>query len=510
MTINYKEYEQHQAQLFPPSLGDLIEPTDLVRVVNDLVDQLSREVVDAPFKGGGRPAYHPRMILKVLVFAYCSRIYSSRRIAQAVKRDVAFIWLAGWQTPDHRTINRFRSDYFREVLPQVFAELTALLILKGYIKSKDYFVDGTKIAADARKHSAVWKKNTKRYKQAVNERAQEILKEVQALNEQEDAEFGEGGLPESGDHSDLSSAELRETCKQLNANLEQQEAKRKNKIRRLTKKLEKEAAQLEKYEQQESVLGDRNSYSRTDEDATFMRMKNTEELRAGYNVQVGTQDGFITGCSVHQCANDGVILPDHLQQREQLGLSKPERMVGDAGYGQEQNYRLAEEKEIEPFLKYPGFERDKRDSQSQFHPSRFAYDPKTDSFTCPAQRKLVLQQVTERQNANGYTSKISEYACPSCTGCEFKSECTKGDRRTLSVSHKLKTYRKEALERLTSEEGTQLSKWRSHAIETVFGDWKHNGKFRRFMLRGLEKVSLETFLLSMAFNLIRIWKLKRA
>ena len=182
MEGKFQAYEQHQLLLLPPSLEDLIEEQALVRVVNRVIDQVRPEVLEAPFEGGGRPAYHPRMMLKVVVYAYCYKTYSCRKIALALRRDVAFMWLAGMQQPDFRTINRFRSAYFKDVVLKVFEEVATLLVCEGYLSSGDYFLDGTKLAADAYKYSAVWKKNTQRYKDLVQARAKEILKEVEAGN----------------------------------------------------------------------------------------------------------------------------------------------------------------------------------------------------------------------------------------------------------------------------------------------------------------------------------------
>jgi len=178
----YRETHKHQYQLLPPSLDELIEKDHIVRVVDEFVTSLSPAICDRAFKGGGAPSYHPQMMLKIILAAYSSKIFSSRQIAKAVRQDVTFMWLSGMQRPSFNTINRFRSDYFRDILSDVFTELLNFFHDRNYISFSDYFVDGTKLEADAGKYSPVWKKNTKRYKAAVQSRVKKLLSEIDALN----------------------------------------------------------------------------------------------------------------------------------------------------------------------------------------------------------------------------------------------------------------------------------------------------------------------------------------
>jgi len=172
----FKDYSQDQPLLLPPSFDDLIPANDLVRVVNSFINEIDNDLLMSVFIGGGRPAFHPKMVIKVLVYAYSRKIYSCRNISRSLKSDIHFMWLSGMQFPDFRTINRFRGEYFKEILDKVFAQLVMLLLEKDYIKSKDYFLDGTTIEADANKYSYVWRKNTEKFKSQVQERALEIIK----------------------------------------------------------------------------------------------------------------------------------------------------------------------------------------------------------------------------------------------------------------------------------------------------------------------------------------------
>ena len=216
----YKDTHQHQQQLLPPNLDELIDEHHLVRVIDEFVSRLSPTVWDKAFKGGGAPSYHPQMMLKIILFAYSSRIFSSRQIAKAVRQDVTFMWVAGMQRPSFNTINRFRSDYFRDILEDVFTELLNFLYEKGSVNFEDYFIDGTKLEADAGRYTHVWGKNTKRFKAAVQERIRKLFEEIDALNTDEDEKYGENDLPERGTDTEISSEEVYRAAAALNEQVE--------------------------------------------------------------------------------------------------------------------------------------------------------------------------------------------------------------------------------------------------------------------------------------------------
>ncbi len=183
----FKPYIQHQAQLLPQSYDELIEPGHLVRVVNDTIEKLDLSALVKQYKGGGTSSYHPKMLLKVLVYAYCKKIYTSRKIAAALRENIHFMWLSGGQYPDFRTINDFRGKRMKAVTETIFAEILAYLVEAGFVKLEAYFADGTKIEADANKHKVVWAKRKEKYQQRVREQIDELLKEIEQENAAEQA-----------------------------------------------------------------------------------------------------------------------------------------------------------------------------------------------------------------------------------------------------------------------------------------------------------------------------------
>jgi transposase len=173
--VTFKPYTMDQPTLMPPSLEELIPADHLVRVVNRVMDELDLEEVLNEYKGGGTSSYHPRMMLKVLVYAYTQKVNSSRQIAKGLRENVNFMWISGGNRPDFRTINRFRSSVMKEGIEVVFGEVLQYLIEGGYVTLENYFLDGTKIEANANKYKWVWAKSTTKYKARLQEKIQELL-----------------------------------------------------------------------------------------------------------------------------------------------------------------------------------------------------------------------------------------------------------------------------------------------------------------------------------------------
>lgn len=503
----FKPYVMGQPSLLPPDLEELIPEDHVVRTVNAIVEQLDLRVLYQQYKGGGTSSYHPKMMLKVLVYGYVEKLYSSRRIAKALRENVNFMWLSGQNRPDFRTINRFRGEVMKEIMGEVYASVMELLIEQGHVKLEDYYVDGSKMEANARRHSVVWAKNTQRYKERVQQKIRELLEEIEAVNEAEQEEFGDKDLPELGEEANIDSERLKEKVEQLNERLRQQSKDKE--LNKAVKQLEKDCLpRLVKYEEQEEKLAGRNSYSKTDPAATFMRMKEDQGKREAwpkpaYNVQVGTENQFIVGFSVHQQANDGACLVPHLEEVEQYLGRLPQNWMGDGAYGTEENLTYAEEKECHAFLKYRNFHQETKAKyqNNPFRKENFVYDSKGDSFTCPEGRLLPFERTSVRTTKSGYKTNFSHYVCLDCSDCPVKKDCTRDDEnRHISVSWNYRRLKTVARQRLTSHKGVKLRSRRGWEVEGVFGQIKYNRGFRRFLLRGLSKVRTELGLLAMAHN----------
>jgi transposase len=519
----FKPYIQHQAHLLPRSYDELIEPGHLVRVVNDTIEKLDLSALVKQYKGGGTSSYHPKMLLKVLVYAYCKGIYTSRKIAAALRENLHFMWLSGEQYPDFRTINDFRGNRMKAVTETIFGEVLAYLVEAGYVKLEVYFADGTKIEADANKHKVVWAKRKETYQKRVREQIDQLLTAIEQENEAEQAEYGEKDLEERGGSGGgaINAEQLAQKIAEINQKLNaQNQPKAETKATRAAlKKLREDCLpRLEKYEEQTETLAGRSSYSKTDPDASCMRMKEdrgTEKPwpKPAYNVQLGTEGQFIVGYSVHGRAGDTACLIPHLEQlRDHLGGRLPKKIVADAAYGSEENYAYLEQHQAENFLKYNTFYQDThayRDPEKlrahQFRAENFGYNPDSDQFICPADKRLHFQYASRYTTDNGYATERRIYACQECADCPLRSRCTQAKgNRSIRISFQLLEYRRQARTNLTSPAGERLRAARSTEVETVFGHIKHNQGFRRFHVRGAEKVNTEWGLVSMAHNMQKL------
>lgn len=550
----FQSYEQGQMLLLPPSLDELVPQGDLARVVNAFVDSLAPRVVEEPLASKrGRPSYHPRAMLKAILYAYAQRMYSCRVIAKAMRQNVCFMWLCAGARPDFNTVNRFRSDYLAECLDGVFAGLCELLLEKGYVKGEEYFVDGTKLEADTRKHACVWRKNTKRFKEAVRARCREILREADALNLEEDEAYGGRDLPERGEGAGLAPEEIARAARQVeeqaedealapegiagaalqaeeqaeDAGLTSEDIERaareleeraegaageeRGKLLRQGAQLSKEAQKMREYERQEQVLGERNSFCATDTDATMMRMKNGE-LRGGYNLQIGTENQFVLGWSLGQNANDAASFIDHMERREEVGLTTtPGCVVADAGYGSEENYTYLEKNEIGSYVKYRDWFREQKGKLRPYEKGSFRYDEQRDVYVCPQGKELAPDAETQEWVAkSGFVSTVKTYRCAQCADCPVRNACTTAQARTVQRIERFERQKAQARESLASPRGEELRKRRGWEVETPFGDMKHNMRYVRTRLRGLAKATADVGYVLMSWNLRKMWRLQEA
>ena len=505
----FKAYQQHQAIMLPPNLEELIPEGHVIRVVDRIVNGLKTKILVDTYQGGGTSAYHPQMLLKVLIYAYVSKVYASRLIAKALKENVNFMWLAGMSRPDFRTINEFRSGRLKRVIDEVFSSTVVFLIEERYIDLSEYFVDGTKIRADANRNKVVWAKNTKRYKKMVQEKIKAQLQYIDQLNGEENERYGDRDLEELGNESQLTSQEVKEHVAKLNAALTEAkhdtpEANKEKAIAKATKEIEtKLVPKLEKYEDQEQILAGRNSYSQTDTDATCFRMKDGQLLPA-YNILFGTQFQFILNYSLHQqkASESDAFIP-HLHHGHQILKQFPPLVMGDSAFGSEENYALLARLGIANYLKYNTFhfETTNKYQMNIYRKENFVYENGSDSYRCPEGRTLPFKELRQVKTDNGYHSEVRMYQSTDCSGCPVAGLCKRGDgNRTIQINPTLDGYRAQARANLNSERGIALRKRRGIDVEPMIGDIKFNQGYRRCRLRGQEKVNIEIGLLSIAHN----------
>jgi len=186
-----------------------------------------------------------------------------------------------------------------------------------------------------------------------------------------------------------------------------------------------------------------------------------------------------------------------------VGAPAPNR---DCRYGSEENYAYLEGNGVGNYVKYSSFDRERKRSRADpFSASAFTYDPQRDEFRCPAGQRLIYHRTYTETTGTGYRKQVRHYEADGCQGCRWRSECTQAaTNRSLRVNQSLEAMRSRARDNLSSERGQQLRSRRMIEVESVFGRLKHNWGFRRFRLRGVEKVKVEWGLLCMAHNLAMI------
>ena len=499
----FKAYNQQQILAIPPTLEELIPQSHPVRVVNEVINKLNIEPLLKAYHIRGSSSYHPQLLLKVLVYGYVTNVYSSRKLAAACQESIYFMWLSSMSYPDHNTINRFRGVRLKHALRSVFEDVVKLLADEGLLSIEEINTDGTKIEANANKYTFVWKKSIQTNKEKMKKQLTEIWQYAQQTAADEDK------MPEPPDFTEIDSQKVKATIDHLNEKLAAREdidKKVKDKLKYVTKNYPENIA---KYEQQEALLGERNSYSKTDTDATFMRMKEDHmkngQLKPGYNVQISTSNQFIVNYTIHSNPTDTTTFPAHIAQHEASFGKAPKVVTADAGYGSEENYTLLEKKEVTAFVKYSMFDKQQNENQNSKFPfasDKLFYNQQKDCYICPMGQQMDFIGNYTRKTSTGFEQSVKRYQAKNCGNCPLNGACHKSKgNRIIEINENLKRQKQKAFELLNTEEGIQRRKKRCFDVEPVFGNIKQNHGFRRFMLRGQEKVAIEWGLIAIAQNL---------
>lgn len=507
--IHFRPYMHNRSVLFPPRVDEDISNNDPVRIVNDIIDGIDTENINGLYSKIGRYPYHPKMMLKVIIYAYMNNIYSCRKIEQALKRDVHFIWLAGYEKPDFITINRFRNRVKGEI-NNIFSQIVLLLAEKGFISLDVEYIDGTKIESKANKYTFVWRKSVERNRAKLQEKLKVLLAQIDDCIAQENSVTEEG--------VEVTPELLTEIVSTLRAELEKaphptnkEEKKAQRERKKQVKELEEHREKLVEYDQKLKKLGTRNSYSKTDPSATFMRMKedamNNGQTKPGYNLQIATENQFITNFGLYHNPNDTLTLIPFLQSYQKRYDVNASIVVADSGYGSEENYRFLEDSHTEAFVKYNRFhiEHRLRYKPNPYHPDNLYYNKEKDYYVCPMGQRMLRIDTKRSKTESGYTSESARYQARNCEGCPLRGLCFKAKgNRIIEVNHRLNDYKRKASKLLTSEEGVKHRRRRCIEPEAVFGQMKYNMGYKRFRHFGQDKVSMDFAFFAIAFNIKKL------
>ena len=504
--LHTKSYNNKRLFLTVNPNEDIAE-NDPVRVVDAIVEGLDLREFKKLYHEKGRCPYHPKMMLKIILYAYMNNIYSCRKMERAVQRDIHYIWLAAQERPDFVTINRFRNRVKKEI-NNIFTQVVLVLADKGFITLDVEYIDGTKIESKANKYTFVWRKTVEKNRAKLQEKIRVLLGQIDdAVAQDKAAETDKVDFtPET-----LTSLinELQDSLSAEPESADKERQKRRREKKRQVKELEKHRDKLGEYDGRLEQIGERNSMSKSDPDATFMRMKedamNNGQTKPGYNLQISAENQFITDYALFPNPTDTLTLIPFLNSFSDRYGHLPSIAVADSGYGSEENYRFMDEAGMEAYVKYNRFhlEQHPRYKPNPFNHDNFHYNAAEDYYVCPMGQHMTRIGTSHLKTASGYRSENARYRAQNCNGCPLRCLCykAKGGRRTIEVNHRLNEYKRKARELLTSEEGLKHRGRRCVEPEAVFGQMKFNMAYRRFRHFGKDKVTMDFAFFAIAFNI---------
>jgi transposase len=468
----FKPYLFEQGELTPSFLSDWIPESHLVRTISDIVDAMDLSQFFARYTDLGEEAYHPHMMVKILIYGYATKVFSSRELQQKTQYDICFRWLCGLgQKPNFRTISDFRKNNL-DLLPKLFTDVLEVVRELGYASLGHVSIDGSKIKANASKHKAM---SRERMKQELAKQEREIRTTLEAAQREDELEAT--SHPRSSEEASPRIDQRREKIQAALAELERR------KPAHTSKEPEKDQINF------------------TDPDSRIMDTKNQGIIQA-YNPQIAVDadNGFIVGLAMSNHANDQKQLEAVLHSIEHhMGMS-PEKMSADAGYFSATNIQSCEAHHVDAYI---AATREGKQAGNSFDKSNFTYDADQDVYICPAGKILSLKHT---QNANNSDKPTTwKYECNACRECPFQKDCTKSKSGLRQVSRtEADPIRERMRTKVQSDEGRAIYRRRKAIVEPVWGQMKQVQGFRQFLLWGEQKVAGEFMLLALAYNMRKL------
>ena len=513
--LHFRSYDPDQTLLFPQRIDRDIPKDDPVRILKSVIESLDLSGFKKLYHERGRSPYHPKMMLMVILYSYMNNVYSCRKIEKLLYRDIYYIWLSGYQKPDFATINRFRNRVKNEI-GHIFTLLVLILVEKGFVTLEVEYLDGTKIESKANKYTFVWRKSVERNREKLLEKIRVLLQQINEQMAQDKAA--------DVDTLELTPQTLCEISKEFKealgsapeAKTKEEKAAQRGK-NKMFKELERHGEKLAEYNSRLEQMEGRNSISKTDPSATFMRMKEDAmcngQTKPGYNLQISSENQFITDFALFPNPTDTLTFIPFLGSFPGRYGRFPKRVVADSGYGSEENYRFMDEAGIEGFVKYNRFhlEHRPRYKPDTFHPDSLYYNEEGDYYICPMGQRMSRTGTLQTRTEGGYISQSACYRAIRCKGCPLRCLCykAKANQRTIRVNHRLNAYKRKACELLTSEEGIKERGRRCIEPEAVFGQMMSNMAYRRFRHMGKDKVVMDFTFFAIAFNIKKLCSMMR-
>ncbi|WP_338432402.1 IS1182 family transposase [Clostridium tyrobutyricum] len=513
---NYTSNHGNYQLKLPLNIDYMIPDNDSVHLLSQFVEEMDLTDLYSTYSRIRENQATPRQMLKIVLYSYMNHNYSSREMEKSCKRDVNFMYLLeGSQVPDHSTFARFRSLHFAPCSETIMAEMTNFLYEIGEISGDAVFIDGTKIEACANKYTFVWKRSVSKNLVRLLSKLADFVAECEKMYGLKLVYQNEVKIK----HVKKLRKKLYALKHKENIQFVHGSGKRKNPIQRSIEKLEGYLNKLKEYTQKIHTCGKRNSYSKTDKDATFMRMKEDAmkngQLKPAYNVQHGVDSEYIVWLTVGNQSTDTKTLIPFIKSMENLLYFKYFKITADAGYESEENYVYVKENGQLSYIKPANYEisKTRKYKNDISRIDNMDYNKSGDYYTCKNNKKLTVNRVLKRKSRTGYISEKTIYTCEDCNNCQHKSKCIKGHNSKIPLEERVKNLetsklfnmlRKENLERIVSEEGCELRMNRSIQAEGSFAEIKQDMGFRRYLSRGKQNILAESILLAMAHNVNKL------
>ena len=511
---NYCNSKQGYLPLFLSDYLDLLDPVLTFDRLMGRID-LNKYLTDIPEYTTGRLRYNPVNMLKTVLFGFMTSGYCSlRELEDNCKVNIRFMYLMDHQTPSYRTFGYFINEILQDKIENIFNDINHAIFNDEHVDLQHLYIDGSKFEANANKYTWVWKKATEKFRYKLYEK---ITAEIEEIN----AEIAWSGV-QITTNPEYVPDYLNEIVEQLVLLWELDKStfvygsgKRKSKEQRHYEHLTTFCQKLQEYMQKIEICGpNRNSYSKTDNSATFMRIKTdymgNDQLLPAYNVQIGVADEYIAVVDVNHYRSDMDCFVPLMEHFKQTYGFYPKYPVADAGYGSYNNYIFCEQNGIEKYMKFPMFKKETKDQKYHEDPFR-AVNFRIDEqgvMRCPNDKAFHFLY---RKNVRGnqYGRKEELYECEDCSGCPYAEKCKKTDKnRTVRINQELTSMHQEVIENLESIHGALLRMNRSIQAEGTFGIMKNDRWYKRIVRRGIHSVKLEVLLVAIGHNLYKYQKKK--
>ena len=506
-------YTPRQLKL-PLDIETLIDISDPVYTFCEVMDHidLSRYFVKKGYKTG-RPRCDEQKLLKVILFAFMEHgISSLREMEKLCRNDIRYMYLLDdRKAPSFATFGNLIRNELTDSIEQIFIDVNSYLFEKDHVDLEHTYIDGTKMEANANRYTWVWKKSCLRNRDKVFEKLSVLIDSMNTsvLN------YLGIKLEKRNEYAIDYVTELLESYKSATA-LDRTKfvsgiGHRKSMEQRQYQEMQGYLERLKSYAKHIEVCGEkRNSYSKTDHDATFMRIKRdymgNDQLLPAYNLQVAICDEYIAVVDVKPYASDLECFVPLMEKFNRIYGHYPKYPVADAGYGSYNNYLYCEEHGMEKFMKFTMFKKETTDKIYHNNPYRavnFQRDL-SGNLICP-NRKRFIYKYNKPVYKNKYRRTEEIYECESCEGCQYKSECCKriSGNRTIRMNQELTALHQEVMDNLESIHGALLRMNRSIQAEGTFGIIKWDKSYKRLFRRGRKSVNLELMLISCGYNLYK-------